>query len=114
MLRQVGVSFDLYYDARKHKIKIYGDYIFSHFLQSFANLHEGNFYKTALHYFRIIKVDVEKRNFFLGLNEFRSRLSTFVIRLAEVPNKISDQTLLGFVYFQKIGADSAIVSFGHK
>jgi len=23
MLHQVGVSFDLYYDARKHKIKIY-------------------------------------------------------------------------------------------
>ena len=29
MLHQVGVSFDLYYDARKHKIKIY-DYINTH------------------------------------------------------------------------------------
>ena len=27
VLHQVGVSFDLYYDARKHKIKIYSPYI---------------------------------------------------------------------------------------
>ena len=27
MLHQVGVSFDLFYDARKHKIKIVGDLI---------------------------------------------------------------------------------------
>ena len=29
MLHQVGVSFDLYYDARKHKIKIYRNIILS-------------------------------------------------------------------------------------
>ena len=30
MLHQVGVSFDLYYDARKHKIKILSPYFLAH------------------------------------------------------------------------------------
>jgi hypothetical protein len=39
------------------------NFIFSYILQSFANLHAGNFYKTTLSGPRITKVDAQKRNF---------------------------------------------------